>query len=121
MLEETMGFSKHKTAPTTESDSMDVDKEESPEDRLATEQAKKLQNLAAKVEQFVEGEGDMEGARFEEYVPLILSTTDTNISLARNFRMKSSVTTQCLQIPTTTIRKTKLLHGELQWTSWYLV
>jgi len=36
------------------------------EDRIAAEQASKLQNLAAKVEEFVEGEGDLEGATFEE-------------------------------------------------------
>lgn len=53
------------------SDAMDVDplnKTESLEDRLASEQAKKLKELATKVENFVEGEGDMEGARFEERV-----------------------------------------------------
>ena len=36
------------------------------EDDAAEEQAKKLKNLAAKVEDFVEGEGDLEGALFEE-------------------------------------------------------
>ena len=45
-------------------DDMDVD--ESPEDRLASEQAKKLKDLASKVESFIDGEGDVEGARFEE-------------------------------------------------------
>ena len=45
-------------------DDMDVD--ESPEDRLASEQAKKLKDLASKVESFLDGEGDVEGARFEE-------------------------------------------------------
>lgn len=45
-------------------DDMDVD--ESPEDRLASEQAKKLKDLASKVENFIDGEGDLEGARFEE-------------------------------------------------------
>jgi hypothetical protein len=38
------------------------------EDRLASEQASKLKELAEKVEGFVAGEGDLEGARFEEYV-----------------------------------------------------
>jgi ribonuclease I len=50
---------------------MDVDNPEpaeSAEDRLASEQASKLKELAEKVEGFVEGEGDLEGARFEEYV-----------------------------------------------------
>jgi hypothetical protein len=48
---------------------MDVDSSgetESPEDKLASEQAKRLKDLATKVENFVEGEGDLEGARFEE-------------------------------------------------------
>lgn len=36
------------------------------EDRVAKEQADKLRDLAAKVERFVEGKGDVEGARFEE-------------------------------------------------------
>jgi hypothetical protein len=36
------------------------------EERLAQEQTEKLRGLAAKVERFVEGEGDVEGARFEE-------------------------------------------------------
>ena len=53
------------------SDAMDVDPQnetESLEDKLASEQAKKLRDLATKVENFVEGEGDLEGARFEERV-----------------------------------------------------
>jgi hypothetical protein len=40
--------------------------EDNPEDRAAQEQAAKLQSLAKKVEDFVEGEGDLEGARFAE-------------------------------------------------------
>ena len=49
------------------SDTMDVDEPGAKaEDRLASAQAAKLQELATKVEQFVEGEGDIEGARFEE-------------------------------------------------------
>jgi len=44
---------------------MDVDEKE---EQLAQDQASKLKSLARKVEEFVEGEGDMEGARFEEYV-----------------------------------------------------
>lgn len=57
------------TGNAKNSDAMDVDppnETESPEDRLASEQAKKLKDLATKVENFVEGEGDLEGARFEE-------------------------------------------------------
>ena len=43
---------------------MDVDHKE---EQLAQDQASKLKSLAQKVEEFVEGEGDLEGARFEEY------------------------------------------------------
>lgn len=48
-------------------DDMNVDdpKDDS-EERVASEQASRLKDLAAKVEGFVEGEGDLEGARFEE-------------------------------------------------------
>lgn len=63
MLEKTMG-SRNKVQ-----DAMDVDKPtagETEEDRVAKEQASKLQDLAQKVENFVEGEGDVEGAKFEE-------------------------------------------------------
>ncbi|KAF9270523.1 SGT1-domain-containing protein [Marasmius fiardii PR-910] len=40
--------------------------EMSAEDRVASAQASKLRDLAAKVEEFVEGEGDIEGARFKD-------------------------------------------------------
>lgn len=59
------------TGNAKNSDAMDVDSQnetESLEDKLALEQAKKLKDLATKVENFVEGEGDLEGARFEERV-----------------------------------------------------
>ena len=46
-------------------DPMDVDQKE---EQLAQDQASKLKSLAQKVEEFVEGEGDLDGARFEEYV-----------------------------------------------------
>lgn len=36
------------------------------QDHVTNEQATRLQNLAEKVEKFVEGEGDLDGARFEE-------------------------------------------------------
>ena len=55
------------------SDAMDVDSSSetaSLEDKLTSEQAQRLKDLATKVENFVEGEGDLEGARFEERVPL---------------------------------------------------
>ena len=46
-------------------DTMKVDQKE---DQLAQEQASKLKSLAQKVEKFVEGEGDLEGALLEECV-----------------------------------------------------
>lgn len=45
---------------------METDGEGGVEDSVAKEQTNKLRDLAAKVEQFVEGKGDVEGARFEE-------------------------------------------------------
>ncbi|KDR84832.1 hypothetical protein GALMADRAFT_233248 [Galerina marginata CBS 339.88] len=45
---------------------MDLDVMDLVEDRLASEQAKQLKDLAAKVENFVEGEGELEGAMFED-------------------------------------------------------
>ena len=58
----TKGKGKGKEKATT----MDVDDTETDEDRLAKAQAEKLRDLAKKVEEFVEGEGDVEGARFAE-------------------------------------------------------
>ena len=71
MLEKTMRDSSGK-------DRMDVDNPLSgkrlQEDRLASQQASKLKELAGKVEDFVEREGEVEGAIFDEYV---LDTLDT--------------------------------------------
>lgn len=36
------------------------------EDNIANEQASRLKDFAAQVENFVEGQGDIEGAKFEE-------------------------------------------------------
>jgi hypothetical protein len=51
-------------------DDMDVveagGEDESQDDRMAREQATRLSDLAKKVEQFVEGEGGLDGAMFEE-------------------------------------------------------
>lgn len=58
MLQRTVGSSS--TKQTMEVDSPDE------EERMASEQASKLKDLASKVEDFVEGEGDLEGAKFEE-------------------------------------------------------
>ncbi|KAF8559346.1 SGT1-domain-containing protein [Imleria badia] len=51
---------------TMETHAMEIDGEEAKEDRVAKEQTDKLRNLAAKVEQFVGGKGDVDGARFED-------------------------------------------------------
>ena len=42
------------------------DKEILSEDTIAQAQAERLKGLAEKVEKFVEGQGDVEGARFDE-------------------------------------------------------
>jgi hypothetical protein len=43
------------------------EKADSEEAEITNEQATRLKKLAQKVEAFVEGEGDIEGARFDEY------------------------------------------------------
>ncbi|KAJ7071503.1 SGT1-domain-containing protein [Mycena amicta] len=57
MLETTMGTSKP-------DDAMDVDS--SAQDHLASEQASRLKDLATKVGAFVDGQGDLEGALFDD-------------------------------------------------------
>ncbi|KAF8168261.1 SGT1 protein-domain-containing protein [Crassisporium funariophilum] len=67
MLEETLNNAKGNQRQET--NAVDVDSlsnTESAEDRLASEQAKQLKDLAAKVEVFVEGEGDLGGAMFDD-------------------------------------------------------
>ncbi|KAH0838529.1 SGT1 protein-domain-containing protein [Lanmaoa asiatica] len=51
---------------TVETHATEMDDEGGEEDRVAKEQTDKLRDLAVKVEQFVEGKGDVEGARFED-------------------------------------------------------
>ncbi|KAF7320025.1 SGT1-domain-containing protein [Mycena kentingensis (nom. inval.)] len=63
MLESTMGAGRTTTKPE---DAMEVDEDESPEDRIASDQAARLKNLASKVESFVEGKGDLDGALFDD-------------------------------------------------------
>lgn len=74
MLENTLGGSTniHKVP----SDAMEIEPsvQEIEEDRIAKEQASKLQDLAKKVEDFVEGEGNIEGAQFEEFVVILTCT-----------------------------------------------
>lgn len=48
----------------TQGSQMNVD--DAGEDQAAEEQAKRLKDLAQKVQNFVEGEGELEGATFEE-------------------------------------------------------
>ena len=64
-LAETMQASKAVTGNKTASSKMDVDND-GDEDEVAQDQAGKLQNLAKKVEKFVEGQGSLEGALLEE-------------------------------------------------------
>ncbi|KAH9487088.1 Protein ecdysoneless-like protein [Psilocybe cubensis] len=64
MLEE--AHNKTKVKVPSDSSAMEVDGEESAEDRLASQQAKQLKDLASKVEDFIEGEGDVEGALFND-------------------------------------------------------
>lgn len=46
---------------------MDIDSSgDGAEEKVAKEQASRLQDLATKVQKFVEDEGDVEGARFDE-------------------------------------------------------
>jgi hypothetical protein len=61
--------------PKTE-DAMDVDAstkdfDVDTEDRMANEQASRLQGLAAKVGKFVKGQGTLEGAQFDELVAFL--------------------------------------------------
>jgi hypothetical protein len=56
-----------RTRSQPQSQGMNVDSTSAEvEEIVAKEQTNKLQDLAAKVQKFVEGEGDAEGARFEE-------------------------------------------------------
>jgi hypothetical protein len=56
-----------RTRSRPQPEAMDVDSSgDVAEERVAKEQAFRLQDLATKVQQFVEGEGDLTGAKFEE-------------------------------------------------------
>ena len=66
MLEKAAGqpipsSSKEDPAATDVDGNQDLD-----EDRIANEQAEKLKKMAKKVEEFLEGKGDVDGARFQE-------------------------------------------------------
>ncbi|TBU34976.1 SGT1 protein-domain-containing protein [Dichomitus squalens] len=65
MLEKTMHGDKGKGEERA-SNAMDIDTQEDEEDRIAKMQATRLRDLAQKVEHFVEGQGDVEGARFAD-------------------------------------------------------
>ena len=68
VLEKKMGTHKA-TQKDSEAAPMVIDEVQEPsEDRVANEQASKLRKLADKVEEFIDGEGDLEGARFMESV-----------------------------------------------------
>lgn len=67
MLEDAQRHPKAKAADK-DSNAMDVDtnSQVSEEDRVASQQAKQLKELASKVEGFIQGQGELEGALFEE-------------------------------------------------------
>ncbi|EJF66458.1 hypothetical protein DICSQDRAFT_176292 [Dichomitus squalens LYAD-421 SS1] len=65
MLEKTMRGDKGEGKERA-SNAMDIDRQEDEEDRIANMQATRLRDLAQKVENFVEGQGDVEGARFAD-------------------------------------------------------
>jgi hypothetical protein len=70
MLENTIGVAR-RTKPRPEADPMKNSPEsgeETIESRINNDHAQKLQKLASKVEEFVDAEGDLEGALFEELV-----------------------------------------------------
>ena len=67
VLAQRMGISKDVSVENAHTNAQLRD-EGTAEDRGAHEQASRLRNLAQKVEEFVEGEGDMEGAMFKEFV-----------------------------------------------------
>ena len=63
------GFSRPpeaKDRSTRISERSDAEMKIDDEDRLAQSQATRLQDLAKKVEEFVEGQGDLDGAKFAE-------------------------------------------------------
>lgn len=68
MLEKTIGRSSaNKSGQEILQDAMDVDaKTNDGEDPVVKTQATRLQELASKVEEFIEGKGDLEGAQFAE-------------------------------------------------------
>ncbi|PPQ69622.1 hypothetical protein CVT25_013705 [Psilocybe cyanescens] len=96
MLEVT--HNKPKANPPSDSTAMDVDNPESAEDRLASQQAKQLKDLASKVEDFIEGAGDVEGAVFndEELSDDLLSddpdSSDSDSDSDSDSKSKSEVT-----------------------------
>lgn len=93
MLEQKLGKSKGSGPPTeTNRDAMDIDKtdnERAEEDRQAKEQASRLNDLAKKVETFLDGKGDVEGAKFEESVTLPLRSQAVSLTIFSQFAVKS--------------------------------
>lgn len=118
MLEQTMG---------SKSNGMDVDEpesEEAAEERIASDQALKLKELAAKVEDFVEGEGEIDGAIFDEYVPgSSVSHTAYRLYLitVRSSLTNPLVTKTLNRTLMTTMLLMTWLHDKLLWISLCLV
>lgn len=65
-FDEVLERAMHAGGSTVDTHTMETDGEGGEEDRVAKGQTDKLRDLAAKVENFVEGKGDVEGARFDE-------------------------------------------------------
>lgn len=66
LLQRTPGNDDSSADKKQQSDAMDVDETPAPTQRVVPDQASQLRDLASKVEEFIEGEGDVEGARFAE-------------------------------------------------------
>lgn len=68
MLESTMGTKSKTKANPNAMDVNSTNGEMAEDGSVPSEQVFRLKDLASKVENFVEGEGDLEGARFSERV-----------------------------------------------------
>lgn len=105
----------HNRDPETQDTSMEIDKEVAEEDKTANEQAARLKRLAERVDAFVEGEGDISGAMFEEYVHSLVPST-LLILLIANFP-----TALMSRRATGTVRvgvKRRPRRDRLQWMHW---
>lgn len=124
MLEVT--FDKGKSNNQSTMDAMDIDNMESAEDHIVSEQAKQFKDLANKVESFIEGEGDIEGARFEECVQsssriilsgltcLVVKTFLTNRSVKKKLPKQNRMKCDTFWM------KDGPLNSRSPWINWFL-